>query len=232
MRNIAIIPARSGSKGLKNKNIKELNGKPLLAYTIEAALKSELFEEIMVSTDSEEYGDIARNYGANVPFLRSQKNASDSASSFDMIDEVLENYESKSIVFDSFCLLQPTSPLRNSKDIIKAYQLFEDKEAFSIVSMCELEHPIAWCGELREGLSIDGFIKTDNGNRRQEQKKSYRPNGAIFIADIKEYTTEHNLYRKGGYAYIMPQVRSIDIDTELDFKIAEFLMRENLIEAM
>ena len=117
MKNIAIIPARSGSKGVRDKNIRNLCGKPLMAYTIEAALESGEFDEVMVSTDSEHYAEIARKYGASVPFLRSAKTASDSASSWDMVDEVLNCYAMLGKSFDTFCLLQPTSPLRDKKDI-------------------------------------------------------------------------------------------------------------------
>ena len=111
MNNLAIIPARSGSKGLKDKNIKLLNGKPLIAYSIEAAKKSEIYSHILVSTDSERYGEIAIQYGAEVPFYRSEENASDVASSWDVVKEALKKYQEMGIVFDTFTLLQPTSPL-------------------------------------------------------------------------------------------------------------------------
>ena len=122
MKNIAIIPARSGSKGLKDKNIRNLNGRPLLAWTIEAAVRSGEFDEIMVSTDSEAYAEIARRYGADVPFLRSPATATDTASSWDTVAEVLENCRERGSTFDTFCLLQPTSPLRNAEDIRNAYR--------------------------------------------------------------------------------------------------------------
>ena len=125
MRNIAIIPARSGSKGLKDKNIIELNGKPLMAYTIEAALKSKCFDTVMVSTDSRKYAKIAEEYGAEVPFLRSKENSSDGSSPWDVMEEVLNEYKKLGKEFDTFCLLQPTSPLRDEKDIKKAYKELE-----------------------------------------------------------------------------------------------------------
>ena len=123
MKNIAMIPARSGSKGLKDKNIRLLNGKPLLAYSIEAAIQSKLFDEIMVSTDSSYYADIAEKYGAKVPFLRSEGNSSDSASSWDTVQEILSFYRNAGEEFDSFCLLQPTSPLRMRK-ILSMHMIF------------------------------------------------------------------------------------------------------------
>ena len=179
MSNIAIIPARSGSKGLKNKNIKELNGKPLLAYSIEAAKESKLFDEIMVSTDSNKYAQIARSYGANVPFLRSETNSSDNASSWNVVLEVLQKYLETGIKFNSICLLQPTSPLRTAKDIIEAYKLLETKQADAITSVCEVDHSPLWTMTLPENLSLDEFKKRDSDTPRQLLEKYYRLNGAI-----------------------------------------------------
>lgn len=226
MSNIAIITARSGSKGLKDKNIKELAGKPLIAYSIEAAIKSECFDTVMVSTDSDRYAGIAREYGAEVPFLRSEQASSDSASSWDTVLEVLDKYADFRRSFDSFCLLQPTSPLRNSDDIKSAYRIFSDRGAFSVVSVTELEHPIAWCGTLGDNNSLDGFMKQADCKQRQTQKIFYRPNGAIYIAAIPAFRKDQFLYRAGSYAYIMPKERSVDIDTGFDFKFAEFLIKE------
>ena len=228
MKNIAIVPARSGSKGVRDKNIKELCGKPLMAYSIEAALESGCFDEVMVSTDSEEYADIARKYGAHVPFLRSEKTSSDTASSWDMVEEVLKGYKDAGMVFDSFCLLQPTSPLRNADDIKAAYELYQSKASFAVVSVCEAEHSPLWCGHLPADAELDAFIQPGNANRRQSGNKFYRLNGAIFIVNIDRFKQDTFLYQKGSYAYIMPQERSVDIDTMLDFRLAE-VIRESIL---
>lgn len=227
MKNLAIIPARSGSKGVKDKNIRPLGGKPLMAWSIEAALKSEQFDEVMVSTDSERYAEIAREYGASVPFLRSPLAASDTASSWDTIKEVLKGYEDLGRNFDTFCLLQPTSPLRTAEDIRNAYALCREKNAFAVVSVCEAEHSPLWCGKIPDTLELDGFIRRESGGRRQDIQKFYRLNGAIYILDIKKFKVDPFPYQKGGYAYVMEQERSVDIDTELDFKFAEFLLDKN-----
>ena len=225
MNNIAIIPARSGSKGLKDKNIKMLNGKPLLSYTIEAAVKSGQFEEVMVSTDSEEYAKIAKKYGASVPFLRSLDSSTDTASSWDVVEEVLEAYKSNGREFDTVCLLQPTSPLRDSNDIINAYARYEEKDAIAIVSVCEMEHSPQWSNTLNEEQELNGFIKRNNAIQRQAIEKYYRLNGAIYIVNTEEFCKDRFIYREGCYAYIMEQTKSVDIDTELDFKIAEVYMK-------
>lgn len=227
MRNLAIIPARSGSKGLKDKNIKNLCGKPLLAYTIEAALKSGQFDEVMVSTDSEKYAKIARQYGADVPFLRSDVTAGDSASSWDMVDEVLTDYENVGMAFDTFCLLQPTSPLRDAEDIKEAYKVYVEKASFAVISVCEAEHSPLWCGHLPDNRELVGFINSESMRRRQDTGKFYRLNGAIYIVNIGKFKTDRSFYQKGSFAYIMPQDRSVDIDTDLDFKLAEFMLFRN-----
>lgn len=224
MKNIAIIPARSGSKGVKDKNIRCLNGKPLMAYTIEAAIECEEFDEVMVSTDSDIYAEIAVNYGAKVPFLRSKENSKDSASSWDTVNEVLDKYGERGDHFDTFCLLQPTSPLRTSEDIREAYKIYRDKADFAVVSVCEAEHSPLWCGHLPPDNSMDGFIKRESTVQRQSGEKFYRLNGAIYIVDIGRFITDKYLYGKGSYAYVMPQSRSIDIDTEIDFRLAEIMM--------
>ena len=226
MKNIAIIPARSGSKGVKDKNIRLLGGKPLMAWSIEAALESREFDEVMVSTDSERYAEIARKFGASVPFLRSPLTASDTASSNDMISEVLECYRKMGREFDTFCLLQPTSPLRTAEDIREAYALYREMASLAVVSVCEVEHSPLWCGQLPPTLELDGFIRRESGRRRQDAGKFYRLNGAIYIVNVERFGTDTFLYQRGSYGYIMEQERSVDIDTEFDFKFAEFLLAQ------
>lgn len=220
---IAIIPARSGSKGLANKNIKELNGKPMIAYTIEAAKKSDIFETIMVSTDSSEYADIAKKYGAEVPFLRENNLSNDDSKISDVIIDILEKYKKIGKTFDYLILLQPTSPLRDEKEIINAYNSLKEKNANSIIGVCEVEHSPLWMNVLEKDNSMDSFIKNINKNR-QELNKYYRINGAIYLTKVTYYEQHKNFYEKNSFAYIMSREKSVDIDTYLDFKFAEFLM--------
>ncbi len=225
MKNIAIITARSGSKGLKNKNIKELCGKPLLAYTIEAAKESGLFNEIMVSTDSEKYAEIARSYGANVPFLRSEANSGDKAGSWDVVIEVLERYSELNKTFDSICLLQPTSPLRTAQDIIEAYDFLEIKNANAVTSVCEVDYSPLWMMTLPDNLSLEEFKKRDANVPRQLLEKYYRLNGAIYIRKLSYNKCKIHILDTKEYAFIMSREHSIDIDTGLDFVIAEAILK-------
>ena len=224
MKNIAIIPARSGSKGLKNKNIKLMNGKPLISYSIAAAKESGMFDEIMVSTDSQKYAEIALQYGASVPFFRSKENSSDTASSRDMILEVLNNYHELGKKFDTVCLLQPTSPLRLAKDISEAYQDYHKNKVDALTSVCVVDHSPLWTMTLMEDRSLAEFRKKSSNVPRQKLDTYYRLNGAIYIWKI-EYTIDGaSLKDDKEIAFIMDKKRSVDIDDEFDFIIAEQML--------
>ena len=225
MSTLGIITARSGSKGVKDKNIKPLNGKPLMAYTIESALQSHYIDETMVSTDSDIYASIAKEYGANVPFIRSSKNATDMAKSIDVVFEVLDEYERKGQSFDNIVVLQPTSPLRTYKNLDEAFELFYEKAADSVVSVCECEHSPLLCNTLPTDLNLSSFVKGKYLNRRQDLEIFYRLNGAIYISKVGVLRELQTFYGKNSYAYIMGQKESVDIDTELDFKFVESVMK-------
>lgn len=195
---LAIIPARSGSKGLKDKNIKMMNGKPMIAYTIEAAQNSKIFEDIIISTDSEKYAEIAKKYGGSVPYLRDKKLANDNAKSSDVILDILNRVEKK---YDSFIMLQPTSPLRTEKNIIEAYKMYLEKKANSVVSVCEMEHSPLWANILNEERRMDSFLKgIDVNKNRQELETYYRINGALYIANVEYFKKYQNFYYKDSYA--------------------------------
>ena len=225
MKSIAIIPARSGSKGLIDKNIRLMNGKPLIWYSINAAIESNCFDEVMVSTDSERYAKIAKECGASVPFLRSTNNSSDKADSWDVVREVLSKYKELGKEFDTVMLLQPTSPLRMAKDILESFFILKEKNARSVVSVCETEHSPLWCNTLPDNECLDGFLRPEiiESVGRQSLPTYYRINGAIYLTKVSD-DIGTDLYSDTGYAYIMPREKSIDIDTELDFKMAEFML--------
>lgn len=226
MKNLAVIPARSGSKGLKDKNIRALNGKPLLAYSIEAAKRSGKFQTIHVSTDSERYADIARQYGADIPFLRGAELSSDSASTWDAVRFVLKEYARRGEEFETVMVLQPTSPLRTESDIIGAFAFFDAKQANMISSVCEMEHSPLWSNTLPEDLSMKDFEDERLAFLpRQELPVYYRENGAIYLVRTEYLFSAANIYRDRCYAYIMDAEHSIDIDGEFDFMVAEMMMK-------
>lgn len=225
MYDIAFIPARSGSKGLKNKNIKEMCGKPLLAYSIIAARESGRFGVIHVSTDSEEYAEIAREYGADVPFLRSAELATDTATSRDATLYSLDRYHDMGIDFDNIMILQPTSPLRTAYDIKKAYELFEKKDAKAVIGVCEVDHPPMWANTLTADGNMINFSESSKNTRRQDYGQYYRVNGAVYLTSVGYYRREKSLYSDKCFAYIMPKERSVDIDDAFDFFLAETIMK-------
>lgn len=225
MHNIAIIPARSGSKGLRDKNIKLMNGKPLLAYSIEAAKVSGVFDEIMVSTDSQKYADIALDYGGSVPFLRSAEKSTDTSSSWDAILEVLGRYRECGRKFDTVCLLQPTSPLRSGEDIVKAYELFSKSAVNALTSVCEVDHSPLWTMTLDETRMLTEFRKRSVDVPRQKLDTYYRINGAIYIRQLEYDIDGINLLDDNEVAFIMDKRRSVDIDDEFDFAIGEYLIK-------
>ncbi len=226
MRNLAIITARAGSKGIEDKNIKELNGKPLLAYSIKAAKESSQFTQIMVSTDSEIYASIAKKWGAEVPFLRSREASNDTASSWSVVKEVLRNYGEMGITFDTVTLLQPTSPLREAEDIVNGYKILREKDANLVVAVCEVAHSPLWANTLPENNSLTRFLKPEVVTMpRQSIPKYYRINGALYIIRVDYLLKSKDIYKEKSFALIMDRSRSIDIDDELDFDIAEVLIK-------
>ncbi len=225
MKHLAVIPARSGSKGLKNKNIKLLAGKPMMVHTIEAAKESGVFCCVHVSTDSENYCRIAKEYGADVPFLRSEDLSGDDAGSWDVIRWILEQYRDLGQEFHRVTLLQPTSPLRKAEDIRASFVLMEEHQAEAVVSVCEAEHSPLWSNVLPKDGNMDGFLPQNLSVGRQMLDTYYRPNGAIYMVTVPLlYRNPMKLYGKKTYAYRMPRERSIDIDNAFDFAIAEMLM--------
>lgn len=221
---IALIPARGGSKGLPNKNIKLLNGKPLIAYTIEAALQAKEISRVIVSTDYENIKEVALQYGADIPFLRPDFLATDSSSSLDVFKYTINRLEEEeNIVIDNFVVLQPTSPLRTSKHIDEAISLFREKEAKAVVSYCKEYHSIFWHKKIDSKGKIVNIFEGDFSKNRQEIEETYFPNGAIYVFN-KNYIFGTKDYSNDCYAYIMDRKYSIDIDTIDDFLYAEFLI--------
>lgn len=226
MKIIAIIPAREGSKGIPYKNIKTLAGKPLIAYTIEAALKSKFLDRVIVSTDSKKIAKIAKESGADVPFLRPKRLAGDKTAMFFVVKHAvswLKNKESYSA--DIVAILQPTSPLRTGKDIDKAIKIFLNDKCESVVSVSRSK------SSLFQSLQIKRkYLKPILGwqnlkRRRQDLPTSYIPNGAIFIASPQMLDRYESFFTAKTLPYIMSVERSLDIDSKVEFKLAGLMIK-------
>ena len=218
---IAIIPAKENSTRLVNKNIKLIKNKPLIVHSIIAAKNSKFIKKIIVSTDSKKISNIAKKYGVNVHF-RPKSLTKNKVTSFDVCKHIIDLLKKeKKISFRSFVILQPTSPLRSSKDIDNAAKLYIKKKADMVFSVKETE-PIEWHSSIDKDLKILDKKKTKKNT--QYHKKNYVLNGAIYIYKKNIKISEiKNSDKK--YAYIMPKFRSIDIDDEIDFKIAKLFMK-------
>ena len=227
---VALIPARSGSKRLRNKNLLPLAGKPLIAWTIDAALTCSKIDEVVVSTDSLAIKEIALELGASVPFLRPSSLAGDAASTDDVLIHAIDELKLTSL--DTLVLLQPTSPLRDSGDISNALAQLLELTVLGVVSVCECEHSPLWSNTLPESKLMGGFIKNEIVSKRsQDLPAYYRLNGAIYaykVAFLKKYGCR--FYSNEIRAVVMPTNRSVDIDNEFDFKFAEFLIEKARVE--
>ncbi len=219
---LAVIPARSGSKRLPKKNILRLKGKPLISWTIESALGCEYIDEIVVSSDDNTVLSISENYGIT-SIRRPSELATDTSTTIDVVKHVIFNISRN---YDYIILLQPTSPLRKSEHIKEAIDLLFQKEADAVISVCEAEHHPLWCNTLPQNHSMANFLRKDILNKRsQDLPKYYRINGAIYICRIDRLLMENTFFIKNKiFAYIMDRKSSIDIDDEIDFRLAELLI--------
>jgi len=219
---LCIIPARSGSKGVKNKNIRLCFGKPLIAWTIEQAKASKYIDTVIVSTDSFHIARISRSLGAGTPFLRPKSLSLDrSAISGAILHAISALKQSYGVVL----LLQPTSPLRSYRDIDNALELLTLRDAQAIVSVTLAEHHPNFYNRLPGDLCMKDFISSKfTSSNRQDMPPFYRLNGAVYVAYTKYFLKYKNFFGPKTFAYIMPPERSLDIDTIFDFYFAEFIL--------
>ncbi len=224
---LAIIPARGGSKRLPGKNLLALDNKPLIAWTIEAALGSQYIDEVIVSTDDLAITEVAREYGAHVPFVRPAELAKDEARSIDVVLHALDFMAQHDRHFDYVVLLQPTSPLRDSGDIDKGIAYMFDRGADSVIGVCEVDHNPIWSNTLSEDRNMETFLPDQYNNARtQDLPVYYRINGAFYMIKTDIVTESSSFFvKKNIYAYVMSQEHSVDIDTELDFILATSLLK-------
>ena len=223
---IAIIPARGGSKGTLRKNMKILCDKPLIAYTIEASLSSKYINRVVVSTEDGEISETAKKFGVEV-IERTAELAQDDVPSFVVYQHVIRYLEEVENFYPSIVVaLQPTSPCRIVEDIDGAIEKFLGADCDTVVGVCEVEHPPHWMYTL-EGDRMKPVIPGgEKVLRRQDAPQVYRLNGAVYVIKRDVIMKESRVLGNDTRAYVMPPERSIDIDTELDFKFAELLMKE------
>ena len=222
---VALIPARAGSKRLINKNLLPLAGKPLIAWSIETALNSPEIDDVVVSTDSIDIKQVAIDFGATVPFMRPNDLSHDTATTDDVLMHAIE--ELKLTPSDIIVLLQPTSPLRDYEDIGNALSQLNDRNVQGVVSVCECEHSPMWSNTLADNMKMGGFIRPEIATKRsQDLPRYYRLNGAIYayrVSYLNKYKSR--FYSDEIKASLMPANKSVDIDNEIDFQLAGFLMQ-------
>lgn len=220
--NIAVIPARSGSKRIPKKNIKDFMGKPMISYAIKAAKEAGIFDTVMVSADSEEIAEIARQYGAEVPFLRSEKNASDTATTFDVMEEVLLEYQKREKVFDTVCCIYPCVPFLTGAILRKAYAFIGQYD--SVIPVCKYPVPIEWAMRIENNL-----LRPDDPAslhiRSQDLVPKYYDAGMFYFSNVFELFKNKSLLNAKTYGYVLSENQVQDIDTPEDWSNAEIKYR-------
>ncbi len=230
---LAIIPARGGSKRLPGKNIINLAGKPLISWTIEAARGSKYIDSVIVSTDDNEIAMTARKYSANIPFMRPDNLATDTATSVDVVFHALDELEDNGEFYDCVILLQPTSPLRTSQNIDESIELLQHEKCDAVISVCKMEHSPLWCNKIPINGDLSNFLDNSVINKRsQDLDQYYRLNGAIYLCNISKLKKEKTFFLKNNSkAYKMKREQSVDIDNKIDLQLATTIMNNtNLME--
>jgi N-acylneuraminate cytidylyltransferase len=220
MSNICIIPARGGSKRIPRKNIKDFLGKPIIAYSIEAALKSGLFDAVMVSTDDKEIANIAKEYGADVPFLRSEKNSNDFATTIDVLNEVLVKFLEKDKSFENVCCLYSCAPFVTKQKLINSYKMFIEKGFDSVFPILEYSFPIQRAMTLSEG-KVDMIHKEFITTRSQDLNKSYHDAGQFYWLKPHSILVAKKIFTENTGGIIISEIEGQDIDNEVDWILAE-----------
>jgi N-acylneuraminate cytidylyltransferase len=220
MSSIAIIPARGGSKRIPRKNIKPFLGKPIIAYSIEAALESKLFDEVMVSTDDAEIAKIAKQYGASVPFMRSAKTADDFATTADAIIEVIDTYRKLGREFDHVACIYPTAPFTTAAKLTTAFEKLSGNAYSSVFPVVKFGYPILRSLKIEDGRVSMNWPEHLNA-RSQDLPKAYHDSGQFYIASTATFLAERTFFTSNSAAIIVDEMEVQDIDNETDWKIAE-----------
>ena len=221
MPNLAIIPARGGSKRIPRKNIKDFLGKPIIAYSIQTALESKLFDEVIVSTDDDEIATIALKYGASVPFMRSVGNSTDYASTADVLLEVLQQLNNIKKTYQNVCCIYPTAPLISVENLRKGYLLLKANNYDTVFPICSFSYPILRSLVMDiEGKAIMKWPENLN-KRSQDLPQFYHDAGQFYWANISVFLSQKKLFTKNTGAIVLDEVQVQDIDNEIDWKLAE-----------
>lgn len=218
MSSVAIITARGGSKRIPKKNIKEFCGKPIIAYSIQAALSSDVFDEVMVSTDSEEIKTIAEYYGASVPFIRSESTSNDFATTADVLEEVINSYKGVGRSFDSFACIYPTAPFVTGARLAEAAELLNDADA--VISIVRFSFPPQRAFVIREGNVVFQYPEFEYA-RSQDLEPIYHDCGQFYMCKVELFLKHHTLILPVTKPYMLPEEEVQDIDTMSDWEIAE-----------
>lgn len=220
MKSLCIIPARSGSKRIPRKNIKPFMGKPIMAYSIEAALNSELFDEVMVSTDDEEFVCVAKKYGASVPFLRSKATANDYATTVDVLLEVIETYKHIGMNYDTICCLYSTAPFVTSERLKEAYSKLSDK-VDACFTMVEYSYPIQRSLIINEAGFVEMKYPEQIKSRTQDLERVFHDAGQFYFVKTKTLIEEKTVWCKHTFPLVLPELEVQDLDTHTDWQLAE-----------
>lgn len=221
MSNLCIITARGGSKRIPRKNIKDFLGKPIIAYSIEVALKCEFFDEVMVSTDDAEIAEIALKYGAKVPFMRSPVNSDDFSGTADVVLEVLKDYLKTEKEFENVCCIYPTAPFVTASSLRKSLELLKNNAHDSVFPVCQFSYPIQRALQLDEDERVSMIWKENQSKRSQDLKPSYHDAGQFYWMNVESFMEGKKLFTSNSGSIVLSELEVQDIDTETDWKLAE-----------
>lgn len=224
----AIITARGGSKGIPGKNIKPMAGKPMIVWTIEAAQQAKLLHSVFVSTEDATIADVCRERGVEVPFMRPPELATDTATHMEVLNYIMHALEMRNELPEYLLTLQPTSPLRTAEDIDAAINLAVQKSADAVIGVAEMERHPFLTKTIAQNGTLQDFFHADlpRAGRRQDMPPAFAINGAIYVNRSAALRCDQTFFPPGAFAYIMPLERSIDVDTPLDFFLAEQLLKQ------
>ena len=220
MSNLCVIPARGGSKRIPKKNIKSFLGKSIIAYSIEAAIQSKLFTEIMVSTDCQETAEIALRYGAKVPFLRSKKNSNDFATTYDVIKEVIDEYKKDGVKFENICCIYACAPFVTANNLKHAYQELINKQVDTIFPIIEYSFPIQRAVKIHNE-KIELFNIDHLNTRSQDLEKSYHDAGQFYWMKSENILKKGRIITDNCGSIIITELEGQDIDNEIDWELAD-----------